>query len=570
MNTNIILELRERDGIEIGNGNYETFLSNPIIIEAGDTVLMKQCFIDTIATSSQIVIPNDLTLIIKSGIYINDWVYDTINKIATANGSGAMVYAGGGVGLNHTPLRFYADADLKETTNYQGAVYNILSPNTKIYNIAPIYQYIDVYNNIQTRQGYLPDYFDGNPYTDSFNIFAKTGSLKLISPSTTVLENGNWEFLNYIEFIRPLNANLLQPYLFETQIVIKQGAYNPADLAIIISEKLGQNNANEQQFSQIVDNNAFLKSSALFNAGAVQPDGTSGNIGDTSITFASTDGNFSFLFPVTAEYWIGSSEIALEYDAQTDKFNWTFLHTPQYNATGSIIVRYQLVNDGHTETNTNMFASSKNGGIFFDSLTAVDSNGNYVDFWSGMLGFDLSKLLVKYATFNNQFGANGLTLLPILIDGENTTSGYYGLSSAIQTTGKAPVQYWKIPKVVAVTGIDSTIDNTINILSNKTMAQILNTYSHFLIEADLKFSNNIFGINTYRNIQGIVSKYYSAGSYTFGDSSNSVQYTHTGIPLILKSIKVRILTSNKVIDPTIGNDNTVYFQIVKASNNKLT
>ena len=121
-----------------------------------------------------------------------------------------------------------------------------------------------------------------------------------------------------------------------------------------------------------------------------------------------------------------------------------------------------------------------------------------------------------------------------------------------------------------MTGIESTIDNTINILSNKTMAQTLNTYSHFLIEADFKFSNNIFGINPYRNIPGIVSKYYSAGSYTFGDSSNSVQYTHTGIPLILKSIKVRILTSNKVIDPTIGNDNTVYFQIVKASNNKLT
>ena len=42
MNSNIILELREKDGTEIANGNYEVNLSVPITINDGDTILMKQ------------------------------------------------------------------------------------------------------------------------------------------------------------------------------------------------------------------------------------------------------------------------------------------------------------------------------------------------------------------------------------------------------------------------------------------------------------------------------------------------------------------------------------------------
>jgi hypothetical protein len=46
-------------------------------------------------------------------------------------------------------------------------------------------------------------------------------------------------------------------------------------------------------------------------------------------------------------------------------------------------------------------ASAKNGGIFFESLSAVDSKGNYFDFWSGVLGFDVSTLCVKYTKLYN-------------------------------------------------------------------------------------------------------------------------------------------------------------------------
>jgi hypothetical protein len=300
--------------------------------------------------------------------------------------------------------------------------------------------------------------------------------------------------------------------------------------------------------------NNFLKSSTRFDVGQPQPDGTTGNIVNT-IQYIADDGSRAFTFkPTTANYWIGASEIALEYDPATDKFNFTFLHTPQLTSGGAVSVYYNWQN---SIVGSKVYASAKNGGIFFESLSAVDSKGNFFDFWSGVLGFDVSTLCVKYTQLYNVLNLpNSTIFVPNFVDGQSTTNGFYGLASAI----KVGDDYYQAPALPQ----QSTIDNTINIISLKTTAELINTYSHFLIEADLKFQNNMFGINTTRNIQGIVSKYYSQGSYTFGDSSNSIQYTHTGNSLILKSVRIRILTSAKILDPNIGNDNTVYFQIIKA------
>jgi hypothetical protein len=565
MNSNIILELREKDGVEIGNGNFETFLSNPITIEAGDTVLMKQCFIDTIATSTQLVIPDDITLIIHSGIYVNDWAADG-KKVSVINNSNTGALDGSGYGGNHIAYKFLNEGNIIGYTTYTGAEYSIIFAHpSKVY---PVYQYINVNNQIQTFTGYIPDTRPSSGgYVDVFSLIAKTGSIKLIAPDAKTFQQAGWQFNNFNESTIPPSKSLYKPYIFQSKIPIKSGSYNPADLAIQISETLSQNNAGLKTFSTIVTNNSFLKSSDLFDVNKPQPDGSLNPDGTPAlisqpVAFIADDGSMKFNFETGSAYWIGASEIALEYDASTDKFNFTFLHTPQYTETGGIIVRYGMVNNSVSGTN---FASSKNGGIFFESLSAVDSNNNYFPFWDKLLGFDLTTLCVNYTIYENICGIIGSVYIPNFIDGISTTTGYYGLASAVTFNPS-----WNKVPVIAAGGITSTIDNTINIISSKTTAELINTYSHFLIEADLKFSNNIFGLNTLRNIQGIVSKYYSAGSYTFGDTSGSIQYVHTGAPLILKSIKVRILTSNKIIDPTIGDDNTVYFQIIKANNNILT
>jgi hypothetical protein len=83
---------------------------------------------------------------------------------------------------------------------------------------------------------------------------------------------------------------------------------------------------------------------------------------------------------------------------------------------------------------------------------------------------------------------------------------------------------------------------------------------------DLGFVNNSYiGSTFYRNINGIISKYYAYGSYAFAESDAAIQYIHSGAPIQLKSVHVRLLKSNKKLDVNLGDDNTVILQVIKGS-----
>jgi hypothetical protein len=62
-----------------------------------------------------------------------------------------------------------------------------------------------------------------------------------------------------------------------------------------------------------------------------------------------------------------------------------------------------------------------------------------------------------------------------------------------------------------------------------------------------------------------VGKYYQVSNYIIGDSDGAIQYQHRGMPLILRSIRIRILKSDKKQDLNLGSDNTIMFQLIKSS-----
>jgi hypothetical protein len=76
MQNNIIIELNEREAIhKIQNGEWISNLSKSIIIEEGDTLQLKSSMLDAIAQSAeQINIDRDLNLVLKFGLYYNDWL----------------------------------------------------------------------------------------------------------------------------------------------------------------------------------------------------------------------------------------------------------------------------------------------------------------------------------------------------------------------------------------------------------------------------------------------------------------------------------------------------------------
>jgi hypothetical protein len=289
-------------------------------------------------------------------------------------------------------------------------------------------------------------------------------------------------------------------------------------------------------------------------------------------TFISDDGQISVRFPSANGLLIGSSQVALEFDANSSKFQFR-IHSDMLDATNgsAICVRYLQFNLGSTpsvpSTNTPTFIKgvAENGGIYLNSLTAKNSSGANVDFWEGLLGFDLGAICVKsnYAG-DGLYGLTGsFNLINPLVDGTHTSNGYFGLDSTIIRGASTWYNRQSVP--LNQDGLCSTIDSIVPITASKTLDVLLNKFSHYVLMTDLGFSNNNYiGTEWYRNINGVISKYFSYGSYAFGSTDTAIQYVHSGAPIFLSSIRIRLLKSDKKIDTNLGDDNTVILQIIKS------
>ena len=80
---------------------------------------------------------------------------------------------------------------------------------------------------------------------------------------------------------------------------------------------------------------------------------------------------------------------------------------------------------------------------------------------------------------------------------------------------------------------------------------------------------NFIGSDYYSSsISGIVSRYYSVDSYTSGSSDAAIPYVHRGAPMMLTSLRVRILDPSNYDAASIGEDNTVFVEVIKAPKGK--
>ena len=113
---NIILELRQKDASQIvANGDYEVDLAKEIIIEAGDTISLKQSFID-ITNSDQIIIPYDLTISTEHILYFTDWINDPNTKGDYVNNTGSSGVQG--QGFSFVPNNVETGAPIVGYTTY--------------------------------------------------------------------------------------------------------------------------------------------------------------------------------------------------------------------------------------------------------------------------------------------------------------------------------------------------------------------------------------------------------------------------------------------------------------------
>lgn len=560
MSSNTIIELRQADAINVvSNGNYECALAKAITIEDGDVVQMKAAFIDAVKSNENlIIIDEDLSLQIVNGIYITDWLA-TDDKTNYTLPDGSITTTNKQMGQDFIPnkqISITDDPSLIVASGYE-YFYDVVDSD-KSFTIT--YQYFDYTNSPRTFQTTFPAVGGQGTYIDYFNIVLKIGSFQILSPTADYFEKLNISPIKLITIPGPVELELYEPFLFTTNFFLPAGSYSPTDLSLYVSEQLSKNNVGPNKYFSGLINSPFMKISSNFDAGEPSPDGQLDENGDPVILanntyFIASDLSSCFQFVSGKNYYIGSSEISLEFNQDLNKFTFTFLHQPMLDDTGTdISVRYMPY---PTIAGKNM-AIAKNGGIFFSSLTAKKVSDNTIfNFWEGILGFDVGNLTVKYGPVQNGIlGLEGSVKSVNIIDGITTTNGYFGLNSAVEKTSS----WYSMP---TISSLVSTIDNTVSIDAAQGISEVLNTYSHFILDMNMKFNNEFIGKDVNYNVQSIVSRYYNFGSYAFGDTSGSIQYIHHGMPIILKSIRCRVLNSDKQIDTELGNDNTIFMQIIK-------
>jgi len=616
--SNIVLELREKDSLNVNNenGHYIANLSQSLQINEGDTISLKQAFIDTTDESPQnITIDKDITLIFNYCPYTMDWKSDrgdyltnTGAKTSSRKGRPRLPYKKIPPELipnysfvNNIEFDYYSVLPAgkgSDSTSYQASFLYINTIGQRQYLPLTIPQLSDPKQNKPN----FPSKIVFNP-----NIIAKNGTFQLSSPplpdqflNGAVYSSGTTSFTPAEQ-----TQTIYKPYELRWEIPISAGTYNINDLLLTISKNLSENTCDYKAPNTNVLRNAVFFRATEFAEGAGQPDEVlikRQNFNNPNVpnptqipepvlfceAFDGTTIETAQLFSpstddtdqIENDWFFGTNQIQFSFNQQTGKCEMNYLHMPIYSTTGGdISCRYVWLPDLEPGSPDNLgliIGIASNGGIVFTGLSAEDAQGNYIDFFENTLGFDLQSLLIQFAPpIPNLFGKTDCQFIPFLplIEGQNITTGYLGTDTLVRKNTNKD-DWLACPKgsnppsdiPTGDEGYQSTIDpdTTVKIEAVEQLAVLLSDFSHFLIDIKSNFMTDLIGSNYFRTINGIISKYQSYTSFTYGESDGAITYTHKGNSVLLKSLEIKILKSDKTsASSEIGNDNTVYLQIIK-------
>ena len=315
--------------------------------------------------------------------------------------------------------------------------------------------------------------------------------------------------------------------------------------------------------------------------------------------------------------FVGTNQVALGFDKNTQQFFFEYLHMPLYSGGNEMVTYAGLLNNFPNGVNNvnppnpavqnvvGLHKVTKNSGVLWTNLEAfrvvdgVQTNESF-DFWAGQLGFDLNRyladsagratttpnpncLLVTTRQLQAIAGKNlqvcGVdAMIPVcqspLKDGVNMGGGFFGLYNAVNASTSLFMNPQPIKTANQASGANlqtAEITDTQPIYSTNSILGLTTktTFGYFLVEVNSHFNNELITIdNTKDNVVAIVSRYYEADSFTSAGSEASVVYTHKGAPLLLSSFKCRILTPEKILAKNIGPDNTIFLEVVKNNLNK--
>jgi hypothetical protein len=584
MNNNTIIELREQDSTNLGSAGYfQSDLSNEIIINDGDIFQLNSAFIDTVDSSSgEIIIPDDIQLNLNFTPYLTLWTQSGLYKIdpnsLEPEGSPYPPNYKYIIPYTRIPSEITFDYYFSEEVAGTAIIQNASDPFVASPPFTLIFSYIDPAFQKQYLQYNIPSLNTSEYFKLNFTIITTSGSLTIEQPSQSFI-NQYQLFIDYQSIFTNIQASNYIHNKYLTTVIIPKGSYNPTELSLLISKKLSVNNKSASSPNGQLIVNPFLKNLSDFETyrPPVAPFDATTNPLNTTYFFP-TDSSDALVYQTLEDpnnpngntYFIGTEQLSLEFNTDTQKFQFTYMHSPVYDSESgkNISVRYVK----NPSPDNNIYSVGSNGGIFFNDLSAeYVSNGKPFDFWSGVLGFNVPSMLVQISPaiipiFTDSDVVISTTsigflqsILP-LVEGQHITTPYIGIDSAIV---KKADDTWYYMNTSAIP-FDSTVDSTNSINASVSLPRLLDRFSHFLIEIEAVMFNTMIGKTTNRTIKAICNKYMSYSAYTYVGVEGAIQYQHKGQSQVLRSIKIKILNprkSNAIAG--LGTDSTFYFQLIK-------
>lgn len=375
------------------------------------------------------------------------------------------------------------------------------------------------------------------------------------------------DFGTYVAHLR--TDGVLRPMTARIEVTLKAGAYSPGQLAEQITQKFSTINPNDLQVS--------LSPSGVFaiSSGSKLLVPTTGDIFFLSGYDATTDIDTIPKFqianpyetanpaiPSTADvevpnYFMGTSEFALDYDPDSQSFQFSFLHTPVVNPTDGTVanavgrlVHPNFMANSVAKVISPLFGQSRVGGIFLTKLEPTE-------FWEG-LGFVLDDVIVDISS--------GIDISEVQ---SKTTDGQMGLSSILGIgtslggviVDAAPVSTSDPP--IPITPKISYLGDT-NIIPLKARTPYISSNNgYYYVRATLGGILNT-GQNCLNEISAIYSGYFTLNNYVNGYADSAIPYIHNGLPMTLSYIDVQILDRDKLPVKDLRDNSCIIFQIVKA------
>lgn len=354
-------------------------------------------------------------------------------------------------------------------------------------------------------------------------------------------------------------------------VTLKAGKYDPQSLAVRLTQLIADAQgllppveppANPNMIYCPV-NPLLTRTDAPRNAGMIfrQVD-FSASTTDISFNQSNTYSYYNPITEITAPYFLGASEFALEFGNAGNVFSVTYAHTPMSNpgiaGEQDIAVYWKETNPGSGGSYYTYDIVKQASGVVFHSLSPVS-------FWRDQLGL-YDQLVVQLQKDDKEIYY--YTKDDMI---NKITYGFQGLSTFIlpHTSSGTPPVYPDPRKMVP---LNPTLNPTyLNVtgLSKAIIGDTLNENTlggYYLVEILNALRNTSGYIDTKENrirIGAIVSTQYDSNSTITGFQDSAIPYQHMGSSYLITDVVVRILDPFKNPVKDLGPNNCVWLQIDK-------